>query len=58
MKQKKNYVKPELDICNMQVEHLLTIASGQHEHIGQGGTVGSAKQGWYENEEDEEESDD
>ena len=41
--QKRTYIKPESKIVNMQMEHLLQAVSGQHKHIGQGGTYGDAK---------------
>ncbi|EGV28705.1 hypothetical protein HMPREF9431_02462 [Segatella oulorum F0390] len=40
---KRTYQKPESKIVKMQVEHLLQAVSGQHKHIGQGGTYGDAK---------------
>ena len=45
MKQTKKwaYAKPESKIVSMPMEHLLQAVSGQHKHIGQGGTYGDAK---------------
>lgn len=40
---KRAYMKPESKIIKMQIEHLLQAVSGQHKHIGQGGTYGDAK---------------
>ena len=40
---KRAYIKPESKIVKMQIEHLLQAVSGQHKHIGQGGTYGDAK---------------
>ena len=40
---KRAYAKPESKIVSMQMEHLLQAVSGQHKHIGQGGTYGDAK---------------
>ena len=40
---KRVYVKPKSKVFRMQTEHLLQAASGQHKHIGQGGTLGNAK---------------
>ena len=40
---KRVYVKPKSKIVKMQIEHLLQAVSGQHKHIGQGGTYGDAK---------------
>ena len=37
------YIKPESKIVKMQMEQLLQAVSGQHKHIGQGGTYGDAK---------------
>ena len=40
---KRTYQKPESKIVKMQMEQLLQAVSGQHKHIGQGGTYGDAK---------------
>ena len=40
---RRTYQKPESKIVKMQIEHLLQAVSGQHKHIGQGGTYGDAK---------------
>lgn len=42
-KRKRVYLKPEAKVIQVSVEHLLQAASGQHKHIGQGGTYGDAK---------------
>ena len=58
---KRAYAKPESKIVSMQMEHLLQAVSGQHKHIGQGGTYGDAKRnntGWdaWEDEDESENS--
>ena len=40
---KRAYMKPESKIVSVPMEHLLQAVSGQHKHIGQGGTYGDAK---------------
>ena len=40
---KRAYAKPESKVVSVQMEHLLQAVSGQHKHIGQGGTYGDAK---------------
>ena len=40
---KRTYQKLESKIVKMQMEQLLQAVSGQHKHIGQGGTYGDAK---------------
>nr|WP_314996560.1 hypothetical protein [uncultured Prevotella sp.] len=42
-KRKRVYLKPESKVIQVSVEHLLQAVSGQHKHIGQGGTYGDAK---------------
>lgn len=42
-KRKRAYLKPEAKVIQVSVEHLLQAVSGQHKHIGQGGTYGDAK---------------
>ena len=42
-KRKRAYLKPESKVIQVSVEHLLQAVSGQHKHIGQGGTYGDAK---------------
>ena len=49
------YAKPEVTVCHMQTEHTLLHASGQHEDAGHGGTIGNAKQGWFDEDDEEEE---
>ena len=39
------YTTPEIKGYPMQEDTLLQAVSGQHQHIGQGGTFGSAKRG-------------
>lgn len=53
---KRTYVRPSIEIVGMQTESLLQQASGQHEHIGQGGTTGDAKRGFFDFEEEEKEN--
>ena len=48
------YVKPFISVCAVQTESFLH-ASGQHQDAEHGGTIGNAKQGWFD-EEDEDES--
>ena len=43
MKQMRAYKKPEIKVLNLEIEYLLQAVSGQHKHIGQGGTYGDAK---------------
>ena len=45
------YVKPAISVCALQTESFLH-ASGQHEDAGHGGTIGNAKQGWFDEEEE------
>ena len=50
-RKKRAYTTPEIMVYPMQEDCLLQAVSGQHQHIGQGGTFGSAKQwgeGWEE----------
>ena len=42
-KRKRAYLKPEAKVIQVSVEYLLQAVSGQHKHIGQGGTYGDAK---------------
>ncbi|ELX66703.1 hypothetical protein [Prevotella nigrescens] len=44
------YLKPEVEVIGVNVENLLTTASGDHEHIGQGNTIETAKQGEFDEE--------
>ena len=41
---KRMYVCPEAEIIKLEAEYLLVDVSGQHNGIGQGGTLGNAKQ--------------
>lgn len=58
MKQKESkkhmYICPAIEIVGVGIESLMVEASGDHSGIGQGGTVGDAKQ-WNFLEEDEQE---
>ena len=47
------YVKPGAAICALQIESLLQTLSGQHYPIHQGGIHGDAKQGWFEEEDED-----
>jgi hypothetical protein len=49
---KQVYVQPTIEIIATQQEHLL-VASGQHENAGHGGTIGNAKQGLFDEDEEE-----
>ena len=40
---KRAYTTPEMMVYPMQEDNLLQAVSGQHKHIGQGGTYGDAK---------------
>ena len=53
---KRAYTTPEMMVYPMEEDNLLQAVSGQHQHIGQGGTFGNAKRGSDEEWEDEEES--
>ena len=53
-RRKRVYITPEFKIYPIENDCLLQAVSGQHEHIGQGGTFGNAKQ--YSDEEWEETS--
>ena len=44
-RKKRAYTTPEIRIYLMQEGCLLQAVSGQHQHIGQGGTFGNAKRG-------------
>ena len=41
---KRMYVCPEAEIIKLEAEYLLVDVSGQHNGIGEGGTLGNAKQ--------------
>ena len=49
----KAYSKPNVAVCLLQTEQLLTFASGQHQDAENGGSYGNAKQGWFDEEEEE-----
>ena len=44
-RKKRAYTTPEIKVYPMPEDNLLQRVSGQHEHIGQGGTFGNAKRG-------------
>ena len=44
-RKKRAYTKPEIKVYPMQEDCLLQAVSGQHQHIGQGGSFGNAKRG-------------
>lgn len=52
---KRAYTMPKIKVYSMQNDNLLQAVSGQHEHIGQGGSFGNAKryssEEWEEDEE-------
>ena len=49
---KRKYIPLAIKIVNIELESIMATGSGDHTGIGQGGTVGDAKQ-WYFSEEDE-----
>ena len=54
-RKKRAYTTPKIKVYPMQNDNLLQAVSGQHEHVGQGGTFGNAKRYSDEEWEDEEE---
>ena len=46
------YLPHGIENIHVEVESLMVEASGDHEHIGQGGTFGDAKQDFFSNDED------
>ena len=54
-KERQHYIVPRCTVIPMQNDNLLQAVSGQHEHIGQGGTFGNAKRYSDEEWENEEE---
>ena len=44
-RKKRTYTTPEIKVYPMQEDNLLQAVSGQHQHIGQGGSFGNAKRG-------------
>lgn len=54
-RKKRAYTTPKIKVYPMQNDNLLQAVSGQHEHIGQGGSFGNAKRYSGEEWEDEEE---
>ena len=44
------YLKPEVEVIGVNVENLLATVSGDHEHIGHGNTIETAKQGEFDEE--------
>ncbi|WP_314739442.1 hypothetical protein [Hoylesella pleuritidis] len=53
--ERRAYIRPMMKVINVEVEHLLAIVSGDHEDIGQGGTYGDAKRGYFDDEIEENE---
>ena len=55
-RRKRVYITPEFKVYPMENDCLLQAVSGQHEHIGQGGSFGNAKrysgEEWGDEEED------
>lgn len=49
---KQAYIRPTIKVIATQQEHLLVV-SGQHENAGHGGTIGNAKQGFFDENEGE-----
>lgn len=49
------YIRPMMKVINVEVEHLLAIVSGDHEDIGQGGIIETAKPGYFDDEVEENE---
>lgn len=56
MKQKtlesRTYLRPQIRLIPLTAESLLVQASGQHNPIGGGGTIGSSKEGIFDDEEE------
>ena len=44
-KERLPYIAPRCTVIPMENDNLLQAVSGQHQHIGQGGTFGNAKRG-------------
>ena len=44
-KERRPYVTPWCTVVPMEEDNLLQAVSGQHKHIGQGGSFGNAKRG-------------
>ena len=53
--ERRAYIRPMMKVINVEVEHLLAIVSRDHEDIGQGGTYGDAKRGYFDDEVEENE---
>ena len=47
MNMKRMYVYPSIKSVNINLEFLLATGSGDHSAIGQGGSLGDAKRGWF-----------
>lgn len=51
MNKKKNmkrmYVYPSIKSVSINLESLMVTGSGDHSAIGQGGSLGDAKRGWF-----------
>lgn len=45
------YVCPAIKLVRVEVENLMQNASGQHSEIGNGGTIGTAKENNFDDEE-------
>lgn len=50
---KQVYLSPNVEIVGVEMESLMQQASGNHNKIGQGGTVGDAKQGGFMDEDED-----
>lgn len=55
MKKKQSYITPEIQVFETYQEHLLQQASGQHKDADNGGTFGDAKQGFFDEDDLDEE---
>lgn len=53
--ERRAYIRPMMKVINVEVEHLLAIVSGDHEDIGQGGIIETAKSGYFDDEVEEDE---
>lgn len=47
------YLRPAIEITEIQTDLLIVVASGNHKDADFGGSTGDAKQGWFDEEEDE-----
>ena len=55
MKKKQSYITPEIQVFETCQEHLLQQASGQRKDADNGGTLGDAKQGFFDEDDLDEE---